>query len=66
MSGAARKAQPRIDARERGPRELIALHGAGDIDTKAKRDAVAEQIADDVIEAIEADRKANGLPPLDP
>lgn len=42
----------------------VSLHGAGDLDTPAKREAVANALADDMLAAIDKDREAAGLPPL--
>lgn len=43
---------------------LVSLHGAEDLDTPEKREHVAKQIADDMLDAIDRDREAAGLPPL--
>lgn len=72
MSGAAKKKPaltPNVEDKApagKGGRVLTSLMGAKDVDTPEKRHALAKQIAADVIEAMEADRKAHGLPPLDP
>lgn len=45
-------------------KELVRLHDAADLNTPAKREAVASKLADDMLAAIDKDREAAGLPPL--
>lgn len=45
-------------------RQLVALAGPKDLDTKAKRRAWAESFADDYVKIVQSERKRLGLPPL--
>jgi hypothetical protein len=52
------------DAPARGPRVLTSLMGPGDLKTPEQRSGYGDQLTDEIVALVQAERARLGLPPL--